>query len=338
VPELNSIHTVDSLIAEPSASNEKPKTTINEDEPSAEYLQSLRDAWDLKIADITGGTPPVLPPFREVNHHITLVDPDKKLRTHPPRCPDAFQSVLMDKINRYTDAGWWAPITTQQAPPMLCIPKKTGKLRTVIDLRGRNDNTVHDMTPLPDQERIRNDVARAKFRSKLDMSDAYKQIRIDPADVDKTSFSTIFGTYKSFVMQQGDCNAPATFQRLMTHIFRDHIGKFVHSYLDDIFIFSNSVQEHEEHLKIVFDILQKSQLYLTKAKVDCYSKRMECLGHIIDDRGIHVDLDKLERIRNWRVPRNYKDVIGFLGLVNYISHFLPALASYTGPLNDICSD
>ena len=103
------------------------------------------------------------------------------------------------------------------------------------------------------------------------MSDAYEQICIAPEDVWKTAFATIAGMYVSHVMQQGDCNAPATFQRLMTSIFMEHIRVFVHVYLDDIFIFSSSVEEHEKHLQIVFDLLRKHKLYLSEKKVDLYS-------------------------------------------------------------------
>ena len=91
---------------------------------------------------------------------------------------------------------------------MLCIPKKTGKLRTMIDCRKRNDNTVKDVTPFPDQDQIRMDVTRARYRSKIDLSNAYEQVRMEPEDVKKTAFLTIFSTFLSQVMQQGDCNAP----------------------------------------------------------------------------------------------------------------------------------
>ena len=94
---------------------------------------------------------------------------------------------------------------------MLCIPKKNGKLRTVVDCCKRNDNTVQDVTSFPNQDQIRFDIAWAKFRSKIDMSDAYEQIHIEPYDVEKMSFATVYGTFKSHTMQQGDCNTPATF-------------------------------------------------------------------------------------------------------------------------------
>ena len=99
------------------------------------------------------------------------------------------------------------------------------------------------MTPFPEQDTIRHDVACAKFRSKLDMTEAYEQTCIKPEDVPKTTFSTIFGTFQSRVIQMGDCNVPST--------FRDYIGKFIHLYLDDIFIFSNSLEEHIEHIILV---------------------------------------------------------------------------------------
>ena len=95
---------------------------------------------------------------------------------------------------------------------MLCIPKKNGTLRTVFDLQQQNENTWKDITPFPDQDAIRHDIAQAKFRSKLDMTEAYEQMHIRSEDVGKMTFSTIFSTFQSRVMQMGDCNAPSTFQ------------------------------------------------------------------------------------------------------------------------------
>ena len=80
------------------------------------------------------------------------------------------------------------------------------------------------------------------------MTEAYEQMRIRPEDVGKTTFATIFGMFQSRVMKMGDCNAPSTFQQLMTTIFRDFLGRFVNVYLDDIFIYSQSIREHIEHI------------------------------------------------------------------------------------------
>ena len=99
-----------------------------------------------------------------------------------------------------------------QVVPMLCIPNKNGKLRTVFNLQEQNDNTVKHVTPFPDQDIINNDMARAPYRSKLDMSEVYKQIHIILEHVHKMVFATVLGTFRSQVMQMGDCNAPSMFQ------------------------------------------------------------------------------------------------------------------------------
>lgn len=292
----------------------------------------LRARWLEKYQDILSGVPERLPPLREINHRIELIDESMKYHYHLPRCPDALKPALMEKIERYVRAGWWEHKTVPQAAPMLCLVKRDNGLRTVFDCRKRNENTVKDVSPFPDQDLIRLDVARAPIRSKIDLSDAYEQIRIVPEDVWKTAFATVYGTMLSHVLQQGDCNGPATFQRLMTHIFRSQLGIFVHVYLDDIFVFSYSVEEHESHLGIVFELLRKHELFLKASKCDLYSDRMDCLGHIIDDRGLHADADKMQRVREWRVPRNYHEVQKFLGLVQYLAHFMPDVSSFTGPL------
>lgn len=300
---------------------------------SDQDIDKLRQEWYASATDVICEVPLELPPLRAINHRIPLIDESKIEKYHLPRCPDALKPQLRDKIIRYTKAGWWEERTTSQAAPMLCIPKKSGKLRTVIDCRKRNDNTWKDITPFPDQDQIRQDVAAARYRSKIDMSDAYEQIRIIPEDVWKTAFSTVYGTFVSHTMQQGDCNAPATFQRLMTHIFREYIGDFVHVYMDDIFIYSSSIGDHQKHISLVLDKLRENHLFLVAEKCDFYSKRMDCLGHLIDEHGIHADADKMEKVRNWPTPKTYNEVQRFLGLVQYLSSFMPDVSMYSSVLS-----
>jgi len=90
----------------------------------------------------------------------------------------------------------------------------------------------------------------------------------------------------------------------MTLIFRDVIGRFLHVYLDDILIYSDSIKDHEKYLKLVFDRLRQHHLYLKWDKCDLYAKSVDCSGHLVDSQGIHPDTDKLSHIRDWRTPRN----------------------------------
>ena len=325
-------HTIAEAASIRAANEHEANRPVRNGRLTKEDYPRLRQQWHDEFEDMVGGTKPELPPWREVNHEIHLIDEDKQYTYHAPRCPMSLREEFYQKVNKYTESGWWEPRPAKQAAPLLCIPKKDGSLRTPLDARQRNDNTVKDVTPLPDQEVIREDVARGKIRSKIDLTDAYEQVRIRPEDVHKTAFATIAGTYVSNIMQIGDCNAPATFQRLMTSIFRDCIGRFMHVYLDDIFIFSDTIEEHEQHLRVVFERLRQHSLYLKWKKCELYADKVDCLGHIIDDQGIHPDSDKLARIREWRTPRNYNDIQRFVGLVNYIGAFLPDITTYTGPL------
>jgi hypothetical protein len=245
------------VVTEVHAQDMKNMGTLTEDD-----IPELRAKWLWSCQDIMNGVLEELPPMHGVNHHILLIDENKQYHYHLPRCPDSMKVQLMEKITWYTQAGWWELVQTDQAAPMLCIPKKSGLLRTAIDACKQNDNTVKDVMLFLDQDQIHLDIARAKIWLKIDFSDAYEQIRTVPEDVHKSAFTTIYGTYVSHTMQIGDCNAPATFQRMMMMIFRDFIGIFLHAYLNDLFVYSNSVDEHKKHLALVFDKIHKFQFYL----------------------------------------------------------------------------
>ena len=194
---------------------------------------------------------------------------------------------------------------------------------------------VKDMTPLLDQDQICMDVARAKYCLKIDLLNAYEQIWIELKDIWKMAFSIVYGTYISQVMQQGDCNAPTTFQHLMTMIFRDHIGCFVYVYLDDIFIYSDTLEEHELHLQIVFELLEVADFHLEQEKCNLYAKKLNCLDHIIDRRGVHADRDKMSWIHNWRTLKFLNKVQQFIGRVEYLAQFMPDVSVYAMPLTGI---
>jgi FtsZ-binding cell division protein ZapB len=145
-------------------------------EHTEEELANLRQGWHDRYQEILQGVPEELPPLRAVNHEINLIDPNKKYNYHLPRCPASVQEEFQAKLNRYINTEWWVPATGLQAAPLMCVPKKDGQLRTIIGARQRNDNMVKNLTPLPDQDIICEDVARTKHRSKVDLADAYEQV------------------------------------------------------------------------------------------------------------------------------------------------------------------
>lgn len=118
----------------------------------------------------------------------------------------------------------------------------------------------------------------------------------------------------------------------MTSIFQDVIGVFMHVYIDDIFVFSDSIEDHQEHLRIIFEQLWEQQLFMKWKKCELYAKHVDCLGYIIDDEGLHTDEDKLTKIMEWRTLWTYLDIQRFVGLVQYLATFLLDITTYTGPL------
>ena len=144
--------------------------------------------------------------------------------------------------------------------PMLFIRKMgSEKLRTVVDLQERNKNTHKLSAPLPNIDGILRRVAKGCYRSIIDGQDAYEQIRIIPEHVERSAVTTPDRNIISTVIQIGDCNAPATYQVLMNHLFSQYIGCWMDVYLDDIVIYSSSLEEHVEHVRIVLEILARGE-------------------------------------------------------------------------------
>jgi hypothetical protein len=105
----------------------------------------------------------------------------------------------------------------------------------------------------------------------------------------------------------------------MTVIFRDHIGCFVYVYLDNIFIYSDTLEEHELHLQIVFELLEVVDFCLEQEKCDLYTEKLNCSGHVTDQKGVHTNRDKMSWISNWRTPKSLNEVQQFVGLVKYLA-------------------
>lgn len=144
---------------------QKPKLRAGKEKESLceEDILKLHQGWHDKFKDLLQGVPEKMPPFRIVNHEIPLIDAEKKYRYHLPKCPNSLKAEVNEKVEKYTWAGWWSLAAASQAALMLCLSKKDRHLRTVVNCRQHNENTVEDITPMPDQDSIREDVAKAKY-------------------------------------------------------------------------------------------------------------------------------------------------------------------------------
>ncbi len=284
-----------------------------------------------------------LPPLREINHEIPVIDLHKKYYWRPSRCPDPLLDQWVKKKEAYVASGRWLPKPVSNAMPMMMIPKprKAGeplRLRMVCDLRERNSNTRKLSSPLLHIDGILRRVSSSKYRSTIDLADAYEQVRVVPEHVDRTAMNTPSGTMVSLVMQQGDCNASATFQMIMTRIFAPYLGDFMDVYLDDIIIYSNSLEEHIHHVKMIIDMLDREKFYVSEKKLHFLQKELHLLGRVVSDNGIRMDPDKVDALCRWKVPTNRDLLRGFLGSAGYLADDIDRVRIPMGVLTELTGD
>ncbi|CUA78236.1 Transposon Ty3-I Gag-Pol polyprotein [Rhizoctonia solani] len=265
----------------------------------------------------------LLPPFRVINHRIPLIDNKKPLPWRASKCPEKLKDQWEKKRDAYIQSGRWRFATGRNATPMLFITKKsnddTVKLRTVLDKRALNDNTHKLASPLPDQADILWRVQKHKYQSLIDGKDAYEQIRVEPEDVPNTLFITPDGTMVSEVMQIGDTNASATYQSLMNVLLEKGRGKYWDVFLDDIVVYTDTIEEHVQRMHELFNILRREKLYLSTGKIQILVPELQILGHVIDKNGIRMDPDKVDSMLKWKVPTTKEQIMAFLGAVGYLA-------------------
>lgn len=177
-------------------------------------------------------------------------------------------------------------------------------------------------------------IGQSRYLSALDLSKGYWQVPIEESSKPKTAFITPFGVYHFKVMPFGLQGAPATFQRLMDYVLRD-LDEFAAAYLDDIVIYSQSWEEHLEHLRRVLCSLRQTRLTVKLRK--CQLGMTECryLGHIVGSGEVRPEQDKVRAIRKFPVPQTKKEVRVFLGIAGYYRKFIPNFSSVATALTDL---
>lgn len=216
---------------------------------------------------------------------------------------------------------------------MVLVKKKDGTWRMCIDYRESNKNTVKDRYPIPIIEELLDELHEAVIFSKIDLRSGYHQIRMDSADVFKTTFKTHDGHYEFLVMPFGLTNAPSTFQSLMNDIFQAHLRKFILVFLDDILIYNKSLVE--EHLRLTFQLLQQHSLLAKRSKFSFSQSSVEYLGHLISGQGVSTGLKKITAVQQWPIPKNVTQLRGFLGLTGYYRRFVQNYSAICKPLTAI---
>nr|GEX55692.1 putative reverse transcriptase domain-containing protein [Tanacetum cinerariifolium] len=173
---------------------------------------------------------------------------------------------------------------------------------------------------------------RSSVYSKIDLKSGYHQLRVREEDIPKTAFRTHYGHYEFQVIPFGLTNAPVVFMDLMNQVCKPYLDKFVIVFIDDILIYSKNEEEHEEHLKAILELLKKEELYAKFSKCEFQIPKVQFLGHVIDNQGIHVDPAKIESVKDWASPKSPTEIHQFLGLAGYYQRFIEGFSKIAKPI------
>jgi len=189
--------------------------------------------------------------------------------------------------------------------------------------------------PLPRIDDLFDQLKGARAFSKIDLRSGYYQMKIKEADVAKTAFRTRYRHYEFLVLPFGLTNALALFMDLMNRVFQPYLDKFVVVFVDDILVYSNSFEEHEEHLRQTLQTLRDHQLYAKLSKCEFWLKRVTFLGHVISVEGVFVDPQKVEAVLKWERPTSVTEIRSFLGLAGYYRRFIEGFSLIATPLTQL---
>ncbi len=250
----------------------------------------------------------------------------------------SVSDFVINEINRMLNDQIIRPSRSPYNSPVLVVPKKgqnedgTPKHRLVIDYKKLNENTIPDRYPMQDPSVILANLGKAKYFSTIDLESGFHQILMKDSDIEKTAFSINNGKFEFLRMPFGLTNAPRIFQRAMDDILREQVGKTCHVYMDDIIIFSNSIEQHYADLIKIINILQNANMKISLEKSKFFKLETAFLGYMVSYNVIKTDPEKISTISNYPIPRNIRQLRSFLGLTGYYRKFVRNYAKIAKPL------
>ncbi|KAJ9536400.1 LOW QUALITY PROTEIN: hypothetical protein OSB04_un000413 [Centaurea solstitialis] len=263
---------------------------------------------------------PGLPPPRQVEFRIDLVPGAGPIAKSPYRLAPSEMQELSKQLQELLDKGFIRPSSSPWGAPVLFVKKKDGSFRMCIDYRELNKITIKNRYPLPRIDDMFDQLQGATYFSKIDLRSGYHQMRVREEDIPKTAFRTRYGHYEFLVMPFGLTNAPAVFMDLMNRVCRPYLDKFVIVFIDDILIYSQSKEDHEQHLRSILELLKAEELYAKFSKCEFWIREVHFLGHVVNKEGIH------------EAPKTPTEIRQFLGLAGYYRRFIANFSKIAQPL------
>ena len=244
--------------------------------PSISDISTVSDFPDVFPEELPG-----LPPQREIEFPIDVVSGATLASITPYRMAPLELKELKLQLQELLEKGFIQPSVSPWGAPVLFVKKKDGTLRLCIDYRQLNKLTIKNKYLLPRIDDLFDQLKDASIFSKIDLRSGYHQLKIKDTDVHKTAFRTRYGHYEFLVMLFGLTNAPAAFMDLMNRVFRPYVDQFVVVFIDVILVYSKDRENHDTHLRVVFETLRKEHLYAKLSKCEFWLDEVSFLGHIV---------------------------------------------------------
>ena len=272
--------------------------------------------------------------FCDALKHSIPTTTDKPVYLPHRQIPVQLQQEVRKCLESWLKQGIIRPSKSPYASQVIIVRKKSGEIRLCIDFRKLNAISIRDSFPLPRIEEALQAVQAAVWFTSFDLAQGYLQMAMEEADIPKTAFQAgSSGLFEFTRMLFGLANAGASFCRLMEMVIGDQQFVTLLFYLDDICIFANSADQMLDRIELVFSRLKQYQLKIKPKKSFFFQTEVSFLGHVLSAKGISPNPEKVDKVRDWPVPKTSKEVHSFIGLASYYRRFIPSFAKWSKPLN-----
>jgi len=301
-------------------------------EPKSQLPAEIADL--LVEFQVVFSVPTELPPIRDCDHSIPLIEGARPVNVRPYRYPPHLKDEIERQVTEMLKQGIIQPSASPFSSPVLLVKKKDGSWRFCVDYRYLNALTIRGQFPIPVFDQLMDELCGASWFSILDLYSGYHQIRLKAGEEFKTAFQTHYGHFEFRVMAFGLSEAPGSFQGAMNSTLQPLLRKCV-IFFDDILVYSRTYSQHIDHLRLVLSLLAKDKWFVKLSKCNFAQRQIAYLGHTISELGVSTDPAKVEAILKWPVPTNVKELRSFLGLAGYYRKFVRHFAVICEPLTDL---
>ena len=271
----------------------------------------------------------------DTEHVINVKEGSTPVISRMPFYGPDKNKMVQELVRELLRRGMIERSNSEWRAPLLVVKKPSGEgWRVVSDFRGLNERTIPDSYPMPLIDEILAKLSRAKFFTKMDLTEGFWHILMSKASKKYTGFAVQGGSYVWKRMPMGLKNSPATFQRMMDEVFSEW-SEFCQAYIDDLIVFSETFEEHVEHVRLVLTKLREKGLIVKLPKCEFCVSELDFLGHNVGVKGVRMQKRKVEAIKAMKPPRNETEMKRFLGMAGYYRRYIQNYARRTHRLGQI---